>query len=113
MPFVGRNSQSEIVAVAAVASAATPEGIDADAPELHAFLGLITSPAGDLARTDLALIRVVEDLIATLIDKNLLRFTDLPDAAQAKLLHRSSLRRSASQLDLLEDGSDTGKEIRL
>lgn len=56
-----------------------------------------------LAESDQALIRVVEDLIDTLVAKDLLHFTDLPEAAQAKLLERRSLRRSVNALNLLQD----------
>jgi hypothetical protein len=63
---------------------------------------------GKLAESDQALIRVVEDLIDTLIRKDLLHFTDLPEAAQAKLLERRTLRRSVSALNLLRDEDDTG-----
>jgi hypothetical protein len=56
-----------------------------------------------LAESDQALIRVVEDLVDTLIGKDLLRFTDLPEAAQAKLLERRNLRRSVNALNLLQD----------
>lgn len=56
-----------------------------------------------LAESDQALVRVVEDLIDTLISKGLLHFTDLPDAAQAKLLERRVLRRPVKALDLLQD----------
>lgn len=56
-----------------------------------------------LAESDQALIRVVEDLVDTLIAKDLLRFTDLPVAAQAKLLDRRSLRHSVNALNLLQD----------
>jgi hypothetical protein len=60
---------------------------------------------GKLAESDQALIRVVEDLVDTLIGKDLLRFTDLPEAAQAKLLERRNLRRSVNALNLLDDDS--------
>lgn len=62
-----------------------------------------------LAESDQALIRVVEDLIDTLIRKDLLHFTDLPEAAQAKLLERRSLRHSVNTLSLLgEDDDNSG-----
>jgi hypothetical protein len=56
-----------------------------------------------LAESDQALIRVVEDLVDTLISKGLVQFTDLPEAAQAKLLERRNLRRSVNALNLLQD----------
>jgi hypothetical protein len=114
MPFVARNTQGAIVAVAAQMSDNTPEAIAADSVELLAFVGTITATATDLARSDQAMIRVVEDLISTLIDKSVIRFTDLPEAAQAKLMRRSSLRRSAHALTLMDSGNNSfDGEIRL
>ncbi|MDO8958202.1 MAG: hypothetical protein Q7U85_00545 [Rhodocyclaceae bacterium] len=62
-----------------------------------------------LAGSDQVLVRVLEDLIETLIRKDLIRFTDLPEAAQAKLLERRTLRRSVNALDFF--GSDDQKLI--
>jgi hypothetical protein len=102
MPYVARDADGRIVALAAQATEAIAEAIDAGTPELQAYLAQIApETAGDLARTDLGLIRVVEDLIETLMDKNVLRFTDLPEAAQHKLMQRRSLRRSMNTLSLL------------
>ncbi|MFC7407344.1 hypothetical protein [Hydrogenophaga atypica] len=58
-----------------------------------------------LALTDAELARVTEDLIDVLIDRAVIQFTDLPVAAQNKLLQRRQTRaRLANRLDLL--GSD-------
>lgn len=54
-----------------------------------------------LTQSDLALVRVLEDLIDTLIGRGVIQFTDLPQAAQAKLLERRQTRealRNALQL---------------
>jgi len=56
----------------------------------------IPEPAEALSQTDLALARVLEDLIDTLIAKGLIQFTDLPLAAQAKLLSRRETRAALS-----------------
>lgn len=53
--------------------------------------------------TDIALIRVIEDLIDTLIDRGLIRFTDLPIAAQTKLTERRTWRSSMREAPLLDD----------
>ncbi|MEW8057025.1 MAG: hypothetical protein AB2796_17055, partial [Candidatus Thiodiazotropha sp.] len=45
-----------------------------------------------LSETDAGMIRIVEDLIALLIQKNLIMFTDLPNAAQQKILMRNQIR---------------------
>jgi len=102
MPYVARDADGRIVAVAVQATATVAEVIDAGAPELQAYLAQIApETVGDIARTDSGLIRVVEDLIETLMDKNVLCFTDLPAAAQHKLMQRRSLRKSMNSLSLL------------
>lgn len=58
-------------------------------------------------RLDADFIRVVEDLIDVLIQKGMLRITDLPPGAQRKLTARKDLRgRMRGSLDLLE-GQDS------
>ncbi len=114
MPYVARDAGGRIVAVAAEPSAAVTEAIDANAPELQEYLARLGPRAAtDLAGTDLGLIRVIEDLIDTLMDKNVLRFTDLPEAAQHKLTQRRSLRRAMKPLDLLGGSGDIPPEIKL
>lgn len=63
-----------------------------------------------LSQSDLALVRVIEDLIDTLIEKGLIQFTDLPPAAQAKLLSRRETRAALKDpLRLLPaDDADIG-----
>jgi len=46
----------------------------------------------DLARSDLVMARVLEDLIAVLIEKGTITVKDLPASAQAKLSARQELR---------------------
>lgn len=45
-----------------------------------------------LSETDIGMVRVLEDLIDVLIRKGVLQFTELPAAAQAKLLERRTAR---------------------
>jgi Fe-S-cluster formation regulator IscX/YfhJ len=69
--------------------------VDAAAPEVLNFLSLDASAftANEfLDDSDLSTIRILEDLIDTLIDRQVLRFTDLPEAAQRKLLSRKVAR---------------------
>jgi len=62
-----------------------------------------------LSETDTGLARVLEDLIDVLITRGHIQFTDLPEAAQAKLLERRQTRASLShRLDLLPDEGDGG-----
>jgi hypothetical protein len=57
-----------------------------------------------LEQSDMRLVRVLEDLIDLLIARDVIRFTDLPRAAQEKLLERRSMRQSLSALNLLDSG---------
>jgi len=58
----------------------------------------------DFSALDVAFIRVLEDLVDVLIDKGVLRLTDLPQAAQDKLNVRKGLRcRLNDELNLLGD----------
>ncbi|WP_028485569.1 hypothetical protein [Thiomicrorhabdus chilensis] len=47
-----------------------------------------------LDKLDLDMVRVIEDLIEVLINKDIIRFTDLPNAVQNKLLFKKSIRNS-------------------
>lgn len=64
----------------------------------------MTDPKKDFSTLDVAFIRVLEDVIDALIEKGVLRLTDLPEAAQAKLNLRKGLRRRLNDdLNLLDD----------
>jgi hypothetical protein len=107
--FVKRNQDGAIVAVSREILESGWEEIPDDAPELAAFAGTIAAGQNELSSTDLGLVRVLEDTIDLLIERGVIRFTDFPEAAQAKLLERRSLRASLRRLDLLED--EGGSEI--
>lgn len=77
--------------------------LDQQAPDVQQFLKTSpTEPSFDAADADF--VRVIEDLIDTLILKNVIRHTDLPAAAQRKLMLRKGLRnRMQGALNLLGD----------
>jgi len=108
MPYIRRSTDGCIASVSMAADEQHQESLGADAPELHAYLMQLRGeelPAalGSLIDTDQGLIRVLEDLVDTLIAKDLIHFTDLPEPAQQKLLARRSLRSSVNALKLLRD----------
>lgn len=103
MRYVARDGTGQVVAVSLARDAAHPEGLAEDAPELLAFLQGLPQQQ-PLAESDLRLVRVLEDLIDLLIDKEVIRFTDLPAPAQDKLLLRRSLRNALGRLKLLDEG---------
>ena len=53
---------------------------------------LIAHTLRELEGSDAQIARVTEDLVSILIAKNLILFTDLPEAVQQKLLYREKLR---------------------
>lgn len=107
MPFVKRDSTGRIVAVSVEKTGSIAEWIESGTPELEEYLielagsGRAPDVALALEVSDLALVRVVDDLINVLVEKNVMRFTDLPEAAQKKLMERQSLRQSLTALKLL------------
>lgn len=94
MPHVLRDTNGRIMAVLDRPSANPTEEVGADNAELIAYLSK-KGPTSyfDLLRADLEFIRVIEDLIAALISRNVILLTDLPPQAQEKLLQRGSMRR--------------------
>lgn len=68
--------------------------LSADSQEAQAWFAnqTVESSLLQLKQSDLDMIRVLEDLIAALMQKGVLRITDLPEAAQAKLVGRSRAR---------------------
>ncbi len=108
MPYVQRDSTGRIIGLFGEPPEEGREWLDPESTELHGFLRSLMGEGSSetlfkLYESDQSLIRVVEDLVDTLIGKDLLHFTDLPDAAQAKLLERRSLRRSVNALNLFRD----------
>lgn len=68
-------------------------------PAVDAFARSLSSElvANPMALTDADLARVTEDLIDVLIDRGVIQFTDLPVAAQNKLLQRRQTRATLSR----------------
>jgi len=106
MPYVKRDEQGRITAVTL-----QPEGglveVPAHSPELLDFMGRMGIEQGALQQSDMRLVRVLEDLIDLLIDRDVIRFTDLPLPAQQKLMERRSMRQSLGALDLLGGNDET------
>jgi hypothetical protein len=113
--YVKRNQDGKILSVSRVEDAgfefladdAGFEFLADDAAEVKEFLrDLQTPPQKSLAQSDLEMVRVLEDLVGLLIERSVIRFTDLPIAAQKKLLSRQELRNQHQGMNLLDDGED-------
>lgn len=106
MPYIRRDTEGKITAIALEPGAGLEE-IPAGSSELTEFVRTLGAETNSLEQSDLRLVRVLEDLIELLIARDVIRFTDLPQPAQEKLLQRRSLRQSLSALNLLGGGNDT------
>jgi hypothetical protein len=102
MPYVRRDGSGRIVAM----SVAPLEGFEpvlADDAGLAEFELRADGALARLRESDMEVVRVLDDLIALLIEKNAIRFTDLPEPAQRKLMERRGLRERGAHLGLLGD----------
>jgi hypothetical protein len=101
MPYVIRDDNGQIIAVHAIQGEQATERLQADDAELREFIAATsdsTNLQNVLLASDLELVRVLEDLIAVLIDKRIIMLTDLPQAAQRKLARRYELRSQYNDL---------------
>jgi hypothetical protein len=105
--YIRRSEDGVISAVSQAATQDFSEFIADDSSELNAFLhALKPAQVTSLEQSDQAMARVLEDVINLLVDQGTIRFTDLPEAAQSKLLSRRELRGQRQGMDLLDDGDD-------
>ena len=80
------------------------EELSLDSDEIQAFLGQARQR---LSLSDGETIRVIEDVVDVLIRKKLLLLTDLPQAAQKKLMERQRMRSELGALgNLVIDEED-------
>ncbi len=99
MPFVKRAADGQIEAIFSDPAPGAEEELHADDPDIVGFLS-----GGDRAKwvqSDLALARVLEDLIDVLLTRHVIAFSDLPPAAQEKLIARRGLRKELDYVSSL------------
>ena len=110
MFYVQRNEQGQLMRVEAQAYANFSETLAADHPDVQAWFAseVVASNLRQLKQSDLDMIRVLDDLIQVLTDKGVIRVTDLPAAAQAKLMDRSQAREALGGLSHLVGDDDAG-----
>ena len=106
MPYVKRDEQGRIIAVNLEPGEGLAE-LQSTSPELMEFMRQAGLEQGSLQESDMRLVRVLEDLIDLLIDRDVIRFTDLPLPAQEKLMERRSLRQTLGALNLLGGTDET------
>ena len=100
MPFVARNVHGVIVSLHREPTAETQEFLADDHPDVDAFVGRRPQADDRFRALDADFVRVLEDVIDLLIDRNIIRITDLPPEAQQKLFSRKSFRDSRGKNSL-------------
>lgn len=108
MFYVQRDQQGLLVRVEAVPYAEATETLAADHAEIQAWHAnqALETRLKQLKQSDLDMIRVLDDLIQLLTTKGVIRVTDLPAAAQAKLMDRTQAREALGGLDHLLSDED-------
>ena len=99
MPYVRRGLDGQIESLHRHGSEGMeflPEGHS----DLMVFIGHDPVGSSDFGRLDADFVRVIEDVIDTLIIKNVINITDLPGEAQAKLFARKTFRERTSRHSL-------------
>ena len=104
MPYVKRNTAGEVTGLQDTPGDGISEELPLSDPGIQAFLDRARE---SLSLSDAETIRVIEDLVDVLIDKKLLVLTDLPQAAQKKLMERQRMRSNLGVLgNLMVDEED-------
>ncbi len=101
MPFVQRNTNGQIIGLVRTPQIGFDEELAMNHPDVLAFLhasGDAHEALLDLTQSDLAMVRVLEDLIEILMLKGALSMDELPEAARNKLEHRRELRGSLDEV---------------
>ena len=98
MPYIQRNAQGLIESLHRNNPTANGEFLPDGHPDIDAFMGGGSVP--QFSQLDADFVRVIEDVIDTLIVKHVINITDLPEQAQAKLFARKSFRERVSRSSL-------------
>ena len=110
MLYVKRDTDGSIISITRQATSDSDEVVQANDEEVIEFIFSNSSTElskNYLSHTDAEMIRIVEDLVELLIGKNLIMLTDLPEAAQDKILARKQIRSKFNpETHLLVDDED-------
>ncbi len=109
MFYVQRDANGCLLRVEAAPFPEMHESVAADDHEVQSWFAnqAVESSLQQLKQTDPEMIRVLEDLIHVLMTKGVIRITDLPPAAQHKLVNRSHAREALGGLNRLINDDET------
>lgn len=107
MAYLLKDTEGKITAVSQTESVGKDwQFVQDNDKEYLLFLEAQIAKADPFRESDISLARVLEDLIDVLIARNLITFSDLPEAAQNRLIGRQALRKKTQLSNLVDDSTD-------
>ncbi|MEW7312170.1 tryptophan synthase subunit beta [Buttiauxella gaviniae] len=114
MYYIQRNDDGQLIRVEKTPFTGMTGEIFSDTPEITAWNNARNVVDESLhhkellQRSDLEMVRVLDDLIFLLIQKGVITITDLPPMAQVKLMNRAHARQGLGGLEDLLNSDDQG-----
>lgn len=109
MPYVKRDEKGKVIELYDTPKAEDEEWLEINSPEIVTFIKTIKTAEDarqSLTDTDTEMVRVVEDLIDLLMERQIFTYTELPEAVQIKLNARKQLRADMGSLEGLISDDD-------
>lgn len=107
MPYILKNSAGEIIAISQNSQLSSDwQEVEAHDKAYLDYLEDSLTKDAPFRESDIQLARVLEDLINLLVEKETIRFTDLPEPAQKRLIERQSLRKKNRSLNIVDDDKE-------
>lgn len=107
MPYIRRHPSGEIESVHRSPQLGATEYLDAASPEVQKFLSRDEAPDA-FAQLDGDFVRVLEDLIDMLLERGIVRITDFPPSAQAKIFARKEHRERMASARMQQQFAASG-----
>jgi len=95
MVYVQRDAEGRLLRVEHDPFEGMTETLAVESEELHNWLAAreeVKERLASLKQSDLELVRVLEDVVSVLVEKGVIRYTDLPEAPRQKLDQRAVTR---------------------
>lgn len=102
MVYVQRDAQGRLLRVEYQPFEGMSENLAVESEELQNWLRVkeeVKARLDALNSSDLELIRVLEDVVIVLVDRGVIQYTDLPEAARSKLDERAIARADMEGLN--------------
>jgi len=109
MPYVNRNERGDVIQLLDMPNKESCEWLEVNHADVIEFLRQppqANELKKSLSSSDSDMVRVVEDLVDLLMEKQVFVFTELPEAVQDKLNRRKKLRHDVNALSNLIGDDD-------